>query len=247
MFRSASRQIVKALPRSRILTSRPVHTTPVPRPPSPVPRPGPPGYDTVHQRLSSLPDPRAFFIGQRNEEAQSRGEYIDIHDISKNPKDYDVLISDIDHKVLGTTISKDLGIPYLSKATEADAQQVVEVGEGYIHGSTFRAIAPFVVCYKGEARWVFFIVDSGAPMTYLSNQVIDPSTCERWKRLLTSLDKPTSWYQGRTTRMLLRLVDIRRMCICHRQALTSPVPISSVATSMLHTRSFWRWITGIVS
>lgn len=152
--------------------SRPVHTTLVPHP-------GPSSYEAFPQRLSSLPDPRAFFISQRSKEAQSRGEFIDIHDISKNPKDYDVSISDINHKVLGTRIVKELGIPYLSKPTEADAQQVVRVGDGYIHGSTFRAIAPFVVCHKGEARWVFFIVDSSAPMTYLSGQVIDLSTCGR--------------------------------------------------------------------
>lgn len=139
MFRQPSRQIAKAVPRPRFVSSRPVHKT---RPP--------PGLR--HRSSTSLFATQSQGIFYR---AQSRGEYIDIHDVSKDPNDYDVLISDIDHKVLGMTIAKELGIPCLSKATEADAQQVVQVGEGYIHGFglKFRAIAPFVVCHR-EGRLV---------------------------------------------------------------------------------------------
>ena len=44
------------------------------------------------------------------------------------------------------------------------------VSNGYIRGLTDRAIVPFIVGHKDEARWVFFILDSGAPLTYLSDQ-----------------------------------------------------------------------------
>lgn len=58
------------------------------------------------------------------------------------------------HETLETTVAEELGIPYLSKAKEADAKEVVQVGTGYIHGSKRRAIVPFVF---DQARWVFFI------------------------------------------------------------------------------------------
>lgn len=87
------------------------------------------------------------------------------------------MITDISHQTLETTIAEELGIPYLSKATESDAKEVVEVGEGYIHGETFRPIVPFVVSRRDEARLVFLIVDTGSPLTYLSTQVSAAPTC----------------------------------------------------------------------
>ena len=61
--------------------------------------------------------------------------------------------------------------PYLSKATEAEANEVVNVGIDYIYGLKRRTLVLFVVIHQKEIRWVFFIVDSGAPLTYLSIQV----------------------------------------------------------------------------
>ena len=48
------------------------------------------------------------------------------------PSKYDVLISDIIHETLETTIAQGLGISYFSKAEEGDAKCVVESASGYI-------------------------------------------------------------------------------------------------------------------
>ena len=143
-----------------------------------VPFSGPPSYDTIARRLSpSEVDPRTYFVRKRQQEALSRGIFVDIHDdIGINPKDYDVVIPDIKHETFETSIAEELGIPYLSKATESQAKEVVQVGRGYIYGEASRGIVPFVVSHNGEARWTFFIVDSCAPLTYISTQV-SASTC----------------------------------------------------------------------
>ncbi|KAH0609470.1 uncharacterized protein H6S33_012956 [Morchella sextelata] len=171
MFRLLSRQAFKAVPRPRPrpglclsngTTSRYVHSMQAPYD-------GLPSYDTIARRFSSSQvDPQVFFTRKRQQEAQERGEFIDIHDIGIDPNDYDVLITDVKHETLETTVAEELGIPYLSKATEADAKEVVQVGNGYIYGRKFSAIIPFVVSHGDESRWVFFIMDSGAPLTYLS-------------------------------------------------------------------------------
>ncbi len=141
-----------------------------------VPFSGPPTYDTVAQRFSSYPNPLAFFARKRQEEARDRGEFVDIHDIGGvDPKDFDVLITDIDDEKLRSEIAEVMGIQYLAKATEADANTVVEIGRGYIFGRNIRTIFPCVVSHDGKAHWVFFIVASGVPLTYLSVQVSAPT------------------------------------------------------------------------
>ncbi|RPB15818.1 hypothetical protein P167DRAFT_602907 [Morchella conica CCBAS932] len=167
MFKLLSRQAFKAVPRPGLRlptsTSRQIHSMQLPYS-------GPPNYDTIARRFSSNVDPQAYFTRKRQQEAKDRGEFVDIHDIGRDPSDYDVLITDVKHETLETTIAEELGIPYLSKATDADAKKAVQVGHGYIYGSKFRAIIPLVVSHRDECRWVFFIMDSGAPLTYLSAQ-----------------------------------------------------------------------------
>jgi len=64
--------------------------------------------------------------------AKDRGQFTDIHDIGgTDPKDYDVLITDIQRETLEKKIAEELGIPYLSKATESDAKKVIEVGDSF--------------------------------------------------------------------------------------------------------------------
>ena len=125
----------------------------------------------IARRLSSQTNPEAYFI--RNHQQRAReGEHAGTRDIGgPDLRDYDVLISDIKHETLETTIAQELGIPYLSRAREAEAKAVVKVCNGYIRGLNARAIVPFIVGHGDEARWVFFILGSGAPLTYLSDQV----------------------------------------------------------------------------
>lgn len=183
MFRLPNRQTFKALhsplrsplrspPRSplryplRLSSSRVIQ----------VPFSGPPTYDTIARRFSSYPNLPAFFARKHQEEARDRGEFVDIHDIGGiDPKDFDVLITDINDEKLRSEIAEVVGIQYLAKATEADANTMVEIGRGYIFGRNVRTIFPCVVSHKGKAHWVFFIVDSGAPLTYLSVQVSAPT------------------------------------------------------------------------
>jgi len=171
MFRLLSRQAVKAVPRPgpRLSagTSRRIHSVQLPYT-------GSPSYETIARRFSSPQvDPQAYFTLKQQQKGKDRGEFVDIHDVdpeySPGPNEYDVLFSDVTHAKLQSTIAEQLGIPYLSEA--ADAKEVIQVSTGYIYGLHKRTIVPFVVTYRKEARWVFFIVDSGSPWTYLSAQV----------------------------------------------------------------------------
>jgi hypothetical protein len=78
-------------------------------------------------------DPHSYFAHKRGQEARDRGQFVDTHGGGLVPADYDFSITDISHQTLETAIAEELGIPYLSKATESDAKEVVEVGQGYIY------------------------------------------------------------------------------------------------------------------
>ena len=167
MLRSLSQRALKAAPRTglRLSTSRLVHSMMVPFT-------GPPSYDTVAQRFSlSQPDPQAYFNRKRAQEATPYSLSYDRQGNPKYPKDKNLSIGDIEHGTLETTIAEEIGIPYLSKATEADGNDIVLVGTGYIHGERRHTIVPFIVKHQSESRWVFFVVDNGSVVTYLSNQV----------------------------------------------------------------------------
>src|SRR5436853_7454752 len=87
---------------------------------APAPFSGLPSYATRMQRFSDLsPSPINFFAQRAAKEATERGEFVDIHDIGgMSPKDYDVLITDIENNTLQGEISKLAGVPYLKKATK---------------------------------------------------------------------------------------------------------------------------------
>lgn len=66
-------------------------------------------------------------------------------------------------------------MPYLGKATEDEASRVVNYINDHLYGHRSYSMLPCVRTDYGEARWVFFIVDTAAPATYLSPQVSDPT------------------------------------------------------------------------
>jgi hypothetical protein len=140
---------------------------------APAPFSGPPSYATLARRFSALsPSPIGFFGQKRAQEAIERGEFVDIHDVGgTDPKDYDVLITDMTNETLQSEISELVGIPYLKEAMKDEADHVAGEIHGFIYGRTFGMILPCVLNIEDKARWVFFIVDSGAPLTYLSAQV----------------------------------------------------------------------------
>ena len=167
MLRSLSQRALKAAPRPglRLSASRHVHSMKAPFI-------GTPTYDTIAQRFSlSQPDPHAYFKRKRDQDAIVHGRFLNRYEDANDPYDYDLWITDVNHKTLETDIAEEIGIPYLSEATEAEANEVVNVGIGYIRLLKYHVIVPFVVKHREENRWVFFVANSGASVTYLSKQV----------------------------------------------------------------------------
>lgn len=133
---------------------------------------GHPSYATIARRFSSQPNPLDYFPSKKAKEAKERGKLIDIHDVGGvDPKDYDVLISDVDDDILRTDLSELMGIPYLKEATKDEANDKVDIGHCIIYGMKQRTIFPSIVSFQDKARWVFFILVPGSPLTYLSVQV----------------------------------------------------------------------------
>ena len=132
---------------------------------------GPPSYALITQRFSSQPNPVTFFSNKKAQEAVERGEF-DIHDIGGvDPKDFDVLLTDLSDNTLRSEVADIVGIPYLQEATEDEANKVVKAVQVFIYGAKYRTIFRCTVGMKDKAHWVFFVVDTGAPLTYLSKQV----------------------------------------------------------------------------
>jgi hypothetical protein len=67
-------------------------------------------------------------------------------------------------------ISDIAGIQYLKEAMNGAADEVLTSIPGFIYGKC-RMILPCALKINGKARWVFFVVDSGAPLTYISTQI----------------------------------------------------------------------------
>jgi hypothetical protein len=89
---------------------------------------------------------------------------------SKIP-DYDVLSTDTYDDMVHSEISKLVGIPYLKEATKDEAGKVARELDGFLYGRKSRMIFPCVLSIDDKARWVFFLVHSGSPLTYISAQV----------------------------------------------------------------------------
>src|SRR3954447_7411245 len=124
---------------------------------APAPFSGPPTYATLARRFSdSSPSPISFFSQKRANEAVERGEFVDLHDIrGVNPKDYDVLITDMNNETLESEISELVGIPYLMEATKDEADKVAEEIRGFTYGWKRRQMLPCVLGIGDMARWVF--------------------------------------------------------------------------------------------
>lgn len=146
-----------------------------------------------------------YYVNRHRLEVKNRFRHLG-HDIIIDSEDFDVSVSGIDHKVLETTIAKKLGIPYLSKATKSQAEEVVLVANGYIHPEGLKPIIPLVVSHAGEARWVFFLIDTAASVTYLSDQVSASVACLKLlvevtkSIMLTSVGLRAFWYNQRLPR-----------------------------------------------
>ena len=88
---------------------------PVPnRPYLQIPYAAPPTYATLAKRFSSHPNPVRYYEAKKVDNAIERGQYVDIHDVGGlNPKDYDVLLTDVNYDILQGELLTLVGIPYL--------------------------------------------------------------------------------------------------------------------------------------
>jgi hypothetical protein len=140
MLRIPSRQALKAPFRSSLpnplrtpLQTRHLHN-------EPAPFSGPPSYATLARRFSpSSPGPIGVFRQKAAKEAIERGEFVDVHDIrGVDPKDFDVMIMEVDNGTLHSEISKLVDIPYLEEATRDEADKVPKEIRGFFYGQMLR-------------------------------------------------------------------------------------------------------------
>lgn len=130
-------------------------------------------YDTITRAAAGYPTRMAHIMNRKAQEAREKGGWIDVHDyVPCAPGKYDTIVSNVNDGVLRTEVSEILGIPYLGQAAEDDTKKAVKCIDGQLYSPRCHPIVPCVVrTYSGEARWVFFVVDTTAPVTYLSPQV----------------------------------------------------------------------------
>jgi hypothetical protein len=92
-------------------------------------------------------------------------KYRDVRNV--DPRDIDVFLTEVSDMKLRSEVAAMAGVPYLGEASKDEADKVMETCEGFVYGQ-YRTILPCVVGLGDQARWVFFVVDSSAPATYLS-------------------------------------------------------------------------------
>jgi len=68
-----------------------------------------------------------------------------------------------------------IGIPYLKEASKEEAKTKIEIGHGPLWGLNARPLFPCVVSSNqtGRTHWVIFLVDTGSPSTYISQETAD--------------------------------------------------------------------------
>ncbi|GES77233.1 hypothetical protein GLOIN_2v1471333 [Rhizophagus clarus] len=88
--------------------------------------------------------------------------------ISYDPTSFDILISDICVEDLHEVISDKLNVKYLSDSKQEHGSNI----EGIIHGRFPRLICALTVKMITKIKFVHFIVDTGSPMSYLSEDVM---------------------------------------------------------------------------
>jgi hypothetical protein len=87
------------------------------------------------------------------------------------PDLFDILLSDIDEKLLHNEISTALGSAYLSETSHLTSPHATV--EGIMFGKHKRVIFPLVVRFPRKSRSyvIHFLYDSGSPFTFLSQEV----------------------------------------------------------------------------
>ncbi|OCK73432.1 hypothetical protein K432DRAFT_430593 [Lepidopterella palustris CBS 459.81] len=89
------------------------------------------------------------------------------------PELFDILLSDIDEKVLHNEVSTELGSAYLSETPCLTSPH--NTVNGIVFGEHSRALFPLVVRFPRKSRSyvIHFVYNSGSPFTYLSHEACD--------------------------------------------------------------------------
>jgi hypothetical protein len=87
------------------------------------------------------------------------------------PELFDILLSDIDEKVLHDEISTAIGSAYLSETPHLTSPHATV--DGIMFGQYSRVLFPLVVRFprKPHSYVIHFLYDTGSPFTYLSQEV----------------------------------------------------------------------------
>jgi hypothetical protein len=86
------------------------------------------------------------------------------------PDHFDILLSDVDEKLLHNEISTALGSAYLSETPHLTSPHTTV--DGIMFGIHDRVIFPLVVnIHKSRSYVTHFLYDSGSPFTFLSQEV----------------------------------------------------------------------------
>jgi hypothetical protein len=88
---------------------------------------------------------------------------------SDNPELFDVLLADVDYRVLHRGVSEKLSCSYLSRATKI-LKPMPEV-DGILFGVHHRPFFALVTTYKKPSYNLHFLFDTCSPFTYLSYDV----------------------------------------------------------------------------
>lgn len=84
---------------------------------------------------------------------------------------FDILINDINLKVLLNGISDRLGHPYLSRVPDGEIVKPINIVNGILFGIHDRPFFSFPVLFNDESMYVHFLFDTASPATYVSNEV----------------------------------------------------------------------------
>lgn len=88
-----------------------------------------------------------------------------------SPKSVDVMLTDVDEDLLNGEISRVLHVQYLSSVPQPQYSHTIT---GYVHGNMYRPVVNMVLASRDTPTAginVIFIIDTGAPYTYISRTV----------------------------------------------------------------------------
>jgi hypothetical protein len=88
------------------------------------------------------------------------------------PSQFDVLLTDVKSKDLHHDISRRLNTAYLSDTSVSEHNETLNEVRGIVWGPHNRIFVPMIVKLKGKKKMIHFLLDTGSPKTYLSQEAL---------------------------------------------------------------------------